>query len=151
MLSFYFHPANARMFIPMILVLINAHPEARAALLDPCRRFATVGLDQASNIANASAFGNYPRLSVNPRCQLRNSRCPLCNSLVFPSNTSVAPGSTDHQVIGIQDKHYRVRGARERRYVLPASTISSKSGSSLNRPASCSHQGRRAAFRTDFN
>ena len=55
------------------------------------------------------------------------------------------------QMIGIQNNHYRARGVRERRHPLPASTIASKSGSSLNRPASCSHQGRRAAFRTDFN
>jgi hypothetical protein len=46
------------MFIPMIFVLINSDPKAWAALLDPGGRFAAVRLGQASNIADALAFGN---------------------------------------------------------------------------------------------
>lgn len=81
------------MFIPMILVLINSHLKARAALLDPGRRFAAVRLNQASNIADSLAFGNDPRLSENPGGQLSNCGRPLCKSPIFPSNTFVAPGS----------------------------------------------------------
>lgn len=58
----------------MILVLTNANSKPRAALLRPGRRFAAVCLDQASNIADALAFGNDPRLSENPGGQLRNCR-----------------------------------------------------------------------------
>jgi hypothetical protein len=58
----------------MILVLMNAQSKPRAALLHPGRRFAAVCLDQASNIADALAFGNDPRLSENPGGQLRNCR-----------------------------------------------------------------------------
>ena len=69
------------MFISMILVLMNAHPKPRAALLHPGRRFAAVCLDQASNIADALAFGNDPRLSENPGGQLRNCRHSLSELL----------------------------------------------------------------------
>jgi hypothetical protein len=87
------------MFIPMILVLINTHLKPRAALLYPGRRFAAVSLDQTRNIADAPAFGDNPRLSEKPGGQLRNRRCPLCNSMIFPSNTF------DRQVIGIFSRH----------------------------------------------
>jgi len=76
-----FHPANAWMFIPMILVLISAHPKPWAALLHPGRRVAAVCLDQAANIADAVAFGNDPRLSENPGGQLRNCRHSLSELL----------------------------------------------------------------------
>ena len=89
----------------MILVLINAHLKPRAALLYPGRRFAAVSLDQASNIADAPAFGNDPRLSENPGGQLRNRRRPLCNLLIFPSNTFVVPESPDRQMIGSCGRH----------------------------------------------
>lgn len=135
----------------MILVLVNAHLKARATLLHPTRRLATVCLDQASNIANAVAFGDDPRLSENPGGQLRNCRRPLCKSLIYLSNTSVAPESPDRQMIGIQNNHYRARGVRERRYALPASMISSKRGSFLNLPASRFHHGCWDTFRTAFN
>jgi hypothetical protein len=88
----------------MILVLINAEPKARATLLDPGRRFAAVSLDQASNIADAPAFGDDPRLSENPGGQLRNWRRPLCNSRIFPSNTFVVPESPDRQMIVAVDE-----------------------------------------------
>ena len=148
---FYFDPANAGMFIPMILVLANAHPKARAALLYPGRRFATVCLDQALNIANALAFGNDPRLTENPGGQLRNGNRPLGKSGIYPSNISGAPGSPDRQIVDIQNNHQRALEISERRFALPASTTSSKSGSFLNRPASCSHHARRDAIRTLFN
>ena len=61
----------------MILVLMNAHLKPRAALLYPGRRLAAVSLDQASNIADAPAFGDDPRLSENPRGQLRNCERPF--------------------------------------------------------------------------
>jgi hypothetical protein len=70
----------------MILVLINAHPKAQAALLDPGRRIAAVSLDQASNIADAPAFGNHPRLSENPGGQLRNCKPRLGKSPIYPTN-----------------------------------------------------------------
>ena len=89
----------------MILVLINAHLKPRAALLHPRRWFAAVSLDQASNIADAPAFGDDPRLSQNPGGQLRNRRRPLCNSLGFPSNTFVVAESPDSQMIGIFRRH----------------------------------------------
>jgi hypothetical protein len=86
----------------MILVLINAHLKPRAALLYPGRCFAAVSLDQTSNIADAPSFRNHPRLSENPRGQLRNWRGPLCN---FPSNTFVASESPDRQMIGSCKRH----------------------------------------------
>jgi hypothetical protein len=89
----------------MILVLINAHLKPRAALFHPGRRLAAVSLDQASNIADAPAFGDDPRLSENPGGQLRNWRRPLCNSLILPSNTFVAPESPDCQMIGSCGRH----------------------------------------------
>src|SRR5215471_20277739 len=57
----------------------------------------------------------------------------------------------DRQMIGIQNNHHRARGVSERRYALPASMISSKTGSFLNLPASRFHQGCWDAFRTAFN
>ena len=134
----------------MILVLINAHLKPRAALLYPGRRFAAVSLDQASNIADAPAFGDDPRLSENPGGQLRNWRRPLCNSLIFPSNTFVVPDSPDCQMIGTQNNHYCLRLASERRYALPALIVWSKSGSFLNLPASRFHQACWDTFRTAF-
>jgi hypothetical protein len=89
----------------MILVLINAHLKPRAALLHPRRRFTAVSLDQASNIADASAFGDDPRLSENPGGQLRNWRRPPCNSLVFLSDTFVVAESTDRQMIVSCKRH----------------------------------------------
>lgn len=89
----------------MILVLINAHLKPRAALLYPGRRFAAVSLDQAANIADASAFGNHSRLSENPGGQLRNWRRPLRNPLVFPSNAFVIPESPHHRMIGNCGRH----------------------------------------------
>jgi hypothetical protein len=52
-------------------------------------------------------------------------------------------------MIGIQNN--RARGVWERRYALPASMISSKTGSFLNLPASRFHQGCWDTFRTAFN
>jgi len=115
----------------MIFVLNNTKSKARAALLNPSRRFTAVCYHQASNIANASAFGDHPRLSQNPGCQLRNCKCPLCKSLILTSKTALAPRSAAHQV----------RRASERRYAFPALIVSSKSGSFLNLPASRVHHG----------
>jgi len=57
----------------------------------------------------------------------------------------------NRQMIGIQNNHHRARGVWERRYALPASMISSKTGSFLNLPASRFHQGCWDTFRTAFN
>ena len=57
----------------------------------------------------------------------------------------------NRQMIGIQNNHHRARGVKERRYALPASMISSKTGSFLNLPASRFHQGCWDTFRTAFN
>jgi hypothetical protein len=54
-------------------------------------------------------------------------------------------------MIGIQNNRYPAREVRERRYALPASTISSKSESFLNIPADCFHHGTWDAFRSAFN
>ena len=91
----------------MILVLMNAHPKPWAALLHPARRFATVCLDQASNIADALAFGYNPRPSKNPGRQLRNSRCPFWKSLFFPFAATESPACP---MVSIQNNHYRARG-----------------------------------------
>jgi hypothetical protein len=63
----------------------------------------------------------------------------------------VATHAPVRQMIGIQNNHYRARGVRERRYALPASMISSKSGSFLNLPASRFHHGSWDVFRTAFS
>jgi hypothetical protein len=89
----------------MILVLMNAHIKPRAALLYPDRRLAAVSLDQASNIADALALGNNPRLSENPGGQLRNRWRPPCNSLIFLSHAFVVPESPDRQMIGSCGQH----------------------------------------------
>jgi hypothetical protein len=89
----------------MILVLMNAHLKPRAALLHPGRRFAAVSLDQASNIANASAFRDDPRLRENPGGQLGNWSHPLRNSVIFQSNTFVVPESADRQMIDSCRQH----------------------------------------------
>ncbi len=107
MSTFQFHPANTGVFIPMILVLVNARLKTRAALFHPGRRFTTVCFDQALNIANALAFGNHPRLSENSGGQLRNCKCPPCKSLIYPSHTSVAPESPDCRMILIQNNYYQ--------------------------------------------
>lgn len=135
----------------MILVLVNAHLKARATLLHPGRRLATVCLDQASNIANALAFGNDSRLSENPGGQLRNGKRPRGKSRIYPSNISVAPGSPDRQMIDIQNNHQRALEVSERQYALPASMISSKKGSFLNLPASLVHHGCWETFRIVFS
>ena len=96
----------------MVLVLMNAHPKPRAALLYPGRCFAAVSLDQASNIADALAFGDNPRLSENPRGQLRNCERPFWKSLIFPSNTLAAPESPARGKIGIQNNRYRALGVK---------------------------------------
>ena len=132
----------------MILVLVNAHLKARATLLHPGRRLATVCLDQASNIVNALAFGDDPRLSENPGGHLRNCRHPLCKSLIYWSNTCVAPESPNRQVIGIQGNHCRARRVNEQRCATPASMIWSKTGSFLKLPANLVHHGCRDTFRT---
>ena len=107
MLSFQFHPANTGVFIPMILVLVNARLETRAALFHPGRRFAAVCFDQALNIAKALAFGNHPRLSENSGGQLRNCRRPPSKSLIYPSHTSTLPESPDRRMIVTQNTYYQ--------------------------------------------
>jgi hypothetical protein len=87
----------------MVLVLMNAHPEPRAALLYPARCFAAVSLDQALNIADALALGNNPRLSENSRGQLRYCERPFLKSLIFPSNTLAAPESPARGKLLFQD------------------------------------------------
>jgi hypothetical protein len=135
----------------MILVLTDAHPKPRAALLYPARCFATVCLDQTPNFANASAFCNHPRLSENPGCQLRNCKRPLGKSLILPSDTSLHPSHLTVRWIGIQNNHYCLRLASERRYAFPASMVSSKRASFLNLPVSRFHHGCWDTFRTAFN
>ena len=95
MLSFHFHSANTRMFIPMVLVMMNAHLHSRAALFYPGRRFASVCLDQASNVADAPTFGDDTRLSENSGGQLRNGRHPPCKSLMHPSHETVGRSSSE--------------------------------------------------------
>jgi hypothetical protein len=86
----------------MVLVLINAYPKPWTTLFYPTRCFAAVSLDQASNIADTFAFGNNPRLSENPRAQLRNCERPFRKSLLFSSNTPAAPDPPARSKIGIQ-------------------------------------------------
>jgi hypothetical protein len=81
----------------MVLILMNAHLKARAALFYPGRCLASVFLDQAPNIADAPAFGDDPRLSDNPGGQLSNFRYPLCESSIWPSNLSLVPNARDRQ------------------------------------------------------
>ena len=57
----------------------------------------------------------------------------------------------NRQMVGIQNNHYRLRPASERRYAFPASMVWSKSGSFLNLPASRCHHGSWDAFRTTFS
>ena len=97
----------------MILVVMNADLKPRAALFHSGRRFATVCLDQPSNIANASAFGDDPRLSEHPGGQLRNRRRSLCHSLIFPGNTFVSPESPERQIIGSCRRHVQYFRGRE--------------------------------------
>jgi hypothetical protein len=60
LLSFLFDPADPGVFVPMILVPVKANFESGATFLYPVRWLPTVGLHQAPDIANASAFGNDP-------------------------------------------------------------------------------------------
>lgn len=57
----------------------------------------------------------------------------------------------NRQMVGIQNNHYRLRPASERRYAFPALMVSSKSGSFLNLPASRSHHGSWDACRATLN
>lgn len=74
----------------MILVLVNAQLETWATFLDPPRRFAAVSLHQASDIANALAFRNDPRLGDDPRGQLINSTSPFDKSPSYFSDNATA-------------------------------------------------------------
>src|SRR6266536_3375951 len=65
-----FHPPNARMFIPMVLVVMPTQLEARTAFLDPCRALATVCRHQTLDVPDAIAFRNDTRLGKHVRCQL---------------------------------------------------------------------------------